>query len=73
MKISIKVITNSKTSGIKEQADKSLKVQLKAKPIKGEANEELIKLLAVYFKIPKLNVEIIKGLRGKNKIVEIRE
>lgn len=48
-----------------------LKVKLKAAPVKGEANKELIKFLAKKFSVAKSQVEILKGLTSKDKLVRI--
>jgi len=44
---------------------------LVSKPEKGEANKELVKKLARYFNTPTSNVRIVKGLKSRNKLVEI--
>jgi len=72
MKISVKVIPNAKKQLIELMADSSLKVHLKAKPVEGKANEALIKVLAEYYKVPKSNIEILQGEKGRNKLVQIK-
>jgi len=49
----------------------ALKIKISAPPIEGRANEELIAFLAKTLKIPKRQVEVLKGETGRNKIVEI--
>lgn len=71
MKYTIKVIPKSSQNQIIEQKDDFLKIKLKAIPEKGKANDELIKFLSKHFKIPKSNINIIKGQTNKNKIIEI--
>ncbi len=71
MFINIKVITNAKRTEIVEESNNCLKIKLKSRPIKGKANEELIKLLAEKYNISKSKIEIIKGLTSKNKLVKI--
>ncbi len=44
---------------------------VKSPPVEGKANEELINLIADYFKIPKSKVKIISGLNARNKIIEV--
>ena len=48
-----------------------LKVHLKAVPMKGKANEELIEVLAQHFKVKKSQVNILKGHKSNIKEVEI--
>lgn len=68
----LKIIPNSsKNEIVEEMTDGTLKVRLKAPPVDGKANEELIKFLSKKWKIPKNNIEIKSGKTSKNKIVEI--
>lgn len=69
--ILVKVITNACQEKILEQNENYLKVKLTAKPVKGQANAALIKLIAKQYKVPPAKVEIIKGLTAKNKLVRI--
>lgn len=62
---------SSKNEVAGKMADGSLKVKLTAPPIDGKANDALIKLLSEYFGVSKNKIAIRKGLRGKNKVVEI--
>ena len=48
-----------------------LKIYLTAIPVDGKANKELVKLLAKELKIGKSKVEIIKGEKKSEKIIEI--
>lgn len=48
-----------------------IKVKLKAPPVKGEANAELIKFLAKKYGVSKSRVEIVRGLTSKEKLVRI--
>jgi uncharacterized protein (TIGR00251 family) len=67
----IKVKPNSKQQTIQEEPDGSLTVRLKSPPVEGKANNELIKLLAERFDVPKSQITIKSGLSSKNKLVEI--
>ena len=46
---------------------------IKSKPIKGEANKEIIKKIAKYFAISTTAIEIKSGHKSKEKIVEISQ
>ncbi len=70
-KLQVKVKPNSKVQKIIEEADGSLTINLKSPPVDGKANEELIKLLAEKFDIPKSDIRIKSGLSSRKKLVEI--
>jgi len=67
----VKVKPNSKLQNIKEEVDGSLTVSLKSPPVEGKANEELIKLLAEQFDLPKSRIRIKSGLSSRHKLVDI--
>ncbi|BAY88659.1 MULTISPECIES: DUF167 domain-containing protein [unclassified Tolypothrix] len=71
MQKKVKVKPNSKQQKIEEQADGSLNVHLKSPPVDGKANEELIKLLAEKFNVPKSYIRIKSGATSRQKFVEI--
>lgn len=49
----------------------ALKVRLAAPPVEGEANRELIELLARALGVPKSAVRLVGGETGRNKVVEV--
>ena len=67
MKIKIKVRVNQPKTEVIEKGD-IWKVNVKAKPEKNEANRELIKFFSKLFK---KKVRIVKGLKSKEKTLEI--
>jgi len=69
--INIKVIPRSSVSHIEEDLMGNLKVRVKAPPVGGQANQELIGLLAEYYNVSKDQVEIIKGRTSRNKVIRI--
>jgi len=70
MKVDIRVIPGAKRVSVKKKSGR-LKVYLTARAIEGKANKALIKILADYFKVAKFQVEIIKGLKSKDKTISI--
>lgn len=46
-------------------------VGVRAKPIQGKANEELIRRIAEHFGIAQSMVNIVAGARSKRKVVDI--
>lgn len=71
MKISVRVTTNSKKARVFKEDNNSLKVWVDARPLEGRANKRLVEILSTYYNMPKSSFEIVSGLKGKNKIVEI--
>ncbi|MEO2154962.1 MAG: DUF167 domain-containing protein [Nanoarchaeota archaeon] len=72
MIIKVKVRTNAKKEEIKKDNDLFI-VKVNKAPIDGKANERVIELLSKYFKVPKKNINIIKGHKSKEKLIEIIE
>ena len=70
MKINIKVIPGAKKNLMKEE-NGSCKVYLTAPALEGRANRALVEFLAAYFGVKKGQIEIIKGLKSRNKTVNI--
>lgn len=54
-----------------EQDINALVVHLTKPAADGQANSQLIELLAKHFKIKKYQIKIMRGLKSRNKIVEI--
>ncbi|MFH1946724.1 MAG: DUF167 domain-containing protein [Candidatus Magasanikbacteria bacterium] len=73
MKYKIKVLPrSSKNEIVGKLPDGTLKIKLKAPPVDGEANTELIKFLSKEWKVPKSSIKILKGLTSKIKLIEIK-
>lgn len=71
MKISIRVKTNArKNEVVATEAGKYL-VSVTAPPVEGKANEKIIELLSEYFHKPKRCFTILRGEKGKEKLIEI--
>lgn len=70
MKLKIKLHPNSSQEKIVKLDEGEYEVWIYEKPIENEANVVLEKFLKKYFNKP---VKIVKGLKSKNKIVEILE
>jgi uncharacterized protein YggU (UPF0235/DUF167 family) len=48
-----------------------LKVRVRARPVEGEANEALVKLLAKALGVPKAAVSVQRGGQSRTKILDI--
>jgi uncharacterized protein len=51
--------------------DGTLKISLTASPVEGKANQALIAYLSAIFDIPRDQVTIVAGARGRNKLVRV--
>jgi len=71
MNISIKLTPCASKNELIKISDTDWKVRLTASPVEGKANHALIKFLAKELGLKKAQIEIIKGLKSKNKIVKI--
>lgn len=68
----VRIVPRASRSEIVGEHDGALRIRIAAPPVEGEANRELIRLLAKKFKVPQTSVEIISGSSSKNKIVRVR-
>ena len=48
-------------------------VWVKARPVKGAANREAVKVLANYFSVKTYNLRIVKGLTFPLKVIELKK
>jgi len=67
----VRVQPRASKSGVAGELDGALKINLAAPPVDGEANEELIRLLAKLFDAPRRQVALLSGLTSKNKLVRV--
>jgi uncharacterized protein len=51
----------------------SLKVRLTAPPVEGEANKECIKFVAKLLGVPKSSIEIVQGLKSRQKTLLVHD
>ena len=71
MTYEVLVKPNSKKGPLVVTSGTMLTVYLREKPIDGEANAALIKLLAKNFGVAKKRIAIKTGTRGRKKLIEI--
>jgi uncharacterized protein (TIGR00251 family) len=69
--IRVRVKPNSRTSLLRQSAEGGWVAHVKAAPIEGRANEELIALIAQQFHCLKAAVCIKSGAAGRLKVVRI--
>ncbi|MEO8037424.1 MAG: DUF167 domain-containing protein [Betaproteobacteria bacterium] len=69
--IRVKVKPNARTSSLEELDDGTWLASLKAPPVDGKANAELLGLIAAHFRCRKVDVSIAAGASGRLKMVRV--
>ena len=69
--IQVKVKPNARASTLEQQADGTWLAKIKAQPIDGKANEELIRLVAGHFGLRKAQVSIKGGASSRMTLLQI--
>ncbi len=69
--LQIRVKPNARQSRLEQQADGSWLAQLRAAPVEGMANAELIALVAAHFKLRRSQVSIRSGASSRVKRVQL--
>ena len=70
--IRIKVIPRASITGIRgRMADNTVKIALRAPPLAGRANAELIKFLAGEFGTSLSSVSILSGISSRKKLIAV--
>ena len=71
--VQVKVKPSSRQAGVEEVDNGMLIARVKASPIDGKANKELVAVIARHFGVHKSRVSIKSGLSGRSKFVQIDE
>jgi len=71
MRIEVSVKPNSKTEEVVRDGENSYTVRVKQPPTEGKANKAVIRLVAKHLGVPESQLTISKGLKSKNKTIEV--
>lgn len=69
--LQVKVKPRSRESSLVQEADGTWTARIKAPPVDGRANEELIALVARHFGCARADVNIKAGAGGRVKLVRV--
>ena len=69
--IRVKVKPNSSTAGLEAVNDGTWVARVKARPVDGKANKELIAIVASHFNLRKAQVLIKSGAGGRMKLIQL--
>jgi len=71
LKLKIYVQPNASRSEVIGLHADAIKIKIKAPPVDGAANEEVIRFLAEYCGVAKKSVHLLHGETGRHKLIEI--
>lgn len=69
VQISLYVQPGASKSEIVGEHNGKLKIKIKAPPVDGKANDEIIRFLSEILKVPKRQIEILRGDKSREKKV----
>jgi uncharacterized protein len=72
MIIKVRVTPNSKVELVQQVGISEYVLRVKERAAEGRANAAVIALLSAHFKVKKSDVSIIRGIRSREKIIEVR-
>ena len=67
--VRVRVKPRASKSRVLGEREGELEVAVSAPPVDGAANEELVRILAAHFDVPKSAIAIVRGATGRSKIV----
>ena len=70
-RIAVRVQPNAARSEVLGFKSGCLRVKIAAPPVKGKANQELLRFLSGILKVSKSNITIRKGMTSKTKVIGI--
>ena len=71
LELRIRVQPRAKREEIAGISDDAVRVRLTAPPVDGKANDELIRLLAMEFDVPRSRVEVVRGVHSRHKTLNV--
>jgi uncharacterized protein (TIGR00251 family) len=71
VRLAVRVQPRAGRSRVAGRHGEALKVQVAAPPVDGAANAAVIELLAAWLGVPRRDVRLVHGERGRDKVVAI--
>ncbi len=71
MKLRLYVQPGASRSGVIGAVDGRLKIAVKAAPVDGKANDELIRFVAAELSVTRRDIRLTAGTNGRRKTIEI--
>lgn len=70
MRINVRVIPRAKLNRVEVQPDGTVRVHTTTAPTDGKATNDVIKMLAEYYGVPKTSIKLIRGATSRDKVFE---
>ncbi|MBN1370090.1 MAG: DUF167 domain-containing protein [Dehalococcoidaceae bacterium] len=70
-RLNLKLSPGAKSNSISGYQDGVLSIRIKAPPVEGKANQETIAFLSHELGTARSNINIVRGLSSKNKVIVI--
>ena len=70
MKINVRVIPRAKINQVEVQPDGLVRVHTTTVPTDGKATNDVIKMLAEYYNVPKTSIKLVRGATSRDKVFE---
>jgi uncharacterized protein len=71
--LKVHIQARAKKTAIVGQYGDKLKIKVAASPFDNQANEELIAFIAQLYKVPKKNVQLVRGQKSRDKLLMINK
>ena len=71
MFVKVNALTNQKKEFVKKTSENRYEISVKEKPERNNANNRIIQLLAIHFKITEKKIRIINGHHTPSKLISI--
>ncbi len=71
MEITVRVVPNAKSPSLERIGEREYRARVDAPALEGRANMRLAELLAEHFGVRKSDILILRGSKGRTKLVRI--
>lgn len=71
--IKVRVTPNAKEAELVKNSDGEFEARVDEKAEGGKANKRLVEMVSEHLGIPKSRIVIVRGIRGRDKVLEVAE
>lgn len=71
MLIHVYATPNAREARVRQTAEASFEVRVDEKAMGGRANKRLVEILSEHFEVPRSRIRIVKGVKSREKTVEV--